>query len=166
MMFKGTNELQPTDPKAKSFASLMELYELNYMWLRRLIPNCKELDGHVASHIKGALDLHMEVLERCKYTTTLSLTYRFDDIGGYIADPDVRIRIYHDARTAEVMACSQHRLEVSKGPKATAKPDSLEWKWNANRFLLKWLRFCVSQGHTFDIGIAIDKSASDVLTPT
>ncbi len=132
----------------------MELYELNYMWLRRLIPGCQRLEGHIASHVKGALDLHLEVLERSKYTTTMSLTYRFDDIGGFVADPDVKVRVYHDARSAEVMSCLHRRFRLGGERHSLPDPASLAWKWDANRFLLKWVRFCVSQGHCFDAGIA------------
>ena len=54
--------------------------------------------------------MHLRLHERSRYTTTLTLTYLFDEGGMAVSDPDLQIRIYHDARLAEVQACARwHR---------------------------------------------------------
>ena len=64
---------------AKNFAGLMELYECNYIRLRNLVPDVDVMPDSVISRIPGVLDLHLRVVERNKFTTTLHLTYYFTD---------------------------------------------------------------------------------------
>jgi uncharacterized protein YqiB (DUF1249 family) len=89
--------------RPKSFTGLMSLYESNYLRLLRLIPELERLDGCFRSSVAGDCDLHVEILERCRYTVTLSLTYYFDDEGRRVADPDMLVRAYLDGRLAEAM---------------------------------------------------------------
>ncbi|MDR9414341.1 MAG: DUF1249 domain-containing protein [Spiribacter sp.] len=125
-------------PDQGSFAALMELYEMNYIYLRRLVPQLDgRRDAQVSSVDRGP-DLHLEVTERCPYTTSLLLTHRFEARDGEESLPDLRVRIYHDARVAEVMA--------EFPPAAPA----LLWRWESNRFLNRWLRYCLGEGHAFD----------------
>lgn len=126
-------------PDQGSFAALMELYETNYIYLRRLVP---QLDGRrdaQVSSIDRGPDLHLEVTERCPYTTSLMLTHRFEAREGQESLPDLRVRIYHDARVAEVLA---------DFPPGSA---TLLWRWDINRFLNRWLRYCLGEGHAFEV---------------
>jgi uncharacterized protein YqiB (DUF1249 family) len=132
-----------------SFVSLMSLYESNYIRLGWLIPRLDELQGSFVSHVAGDCPLHLAVEERSRYTTTLRLTYIFDDPAGPVADPDLQIRVYHDARLAEVQACARwHRhslLESLRSQLARALGD----RWLRNVMLNKWLDYCVERGHRF-----------------
>jgi uncharacterized protein len=146
--------------KPGSFVSLMSLYESNYIRLGWLIPNLRDLDGASISNVANDLPLHVHVDERSPYTTTLTLTYLFDDAdGARIADPDLQIRVYHDARLAEVQACARwHRhtvLESIRSDLARALGD----RWLRNVMLNKWLDYCVERGHRFA------PSAAPVVTP-
>ena len=87
--------------KPNSFVGLMSLYESNYVRLLRLVPELTRLDGHYQSHVAGDISLHLEILERSRYTITLSLTYFFFENGVRIADPDLRVRAYLDGSLAE-----------------------------------------------------------------
>ena len=132
----------------RSFATLMELYESNYIQLRRLIPRLDELGDSEVSSVPGAVDLHLAVIERAPYTTTLVLTHYFGggEPGG--ATPDLRVRIYHDARTAEVMPDSNvEHFQLWDGRRP--KPKTLSWRWELNRFLNRWLTYCLAEGHGF-----------------
>lgn len=126
----------------RSFAGLMDLYEHNYMRLRRLAPDL-EIADEMISISPGHLDLHLSISERCKYTTMLRLTYQFQQAEGILFQPDMHIRVYHDARIAEV----QDRLDRNQQRIVTG--NSLELKWKLNRFLYKWLGYCHFQGHCF-----------------
>jgi uncharacterized protein YqiB (DUF1249 family) len=136
--------------KPGSFVSLMSLYESNYIRLGWLIPHLADVDGSCVSHVDGDLPLHLRVEERAPYTTTLTLTYLFDDGDKQLADPDLQIRVYHDARLAEVQACARwHRhtmLEAIRSDLARALGD----RWLRNIMLNKWLDYCVERGHRFD----------------
>ena len=135
--------------RARDLPALMELYELNYIRLRQLVPDLDAVRDQSTSTVSGALNLHLTVRERCKYTSTLHLTYQFADNGDSFPAPDVVVRMYHDAQMAEV---------ISRGGKPGRRDDeydrfrnqySIEIKWQANRFLHKWLGYCLRHGHAF-----------------
>ena len=126
----------------RSFAGLMDLYEQNYLRLRPLAPDL-EIADEMISVSPGHLDLHLSISERCKYTTMLRLTYQFQQAQGISCQPDMHIRVYHDARIAEVQDRLDHRQ------RRIVSGNSLEQKWKLNRFLYKWLGYCQYQGHCF-----------------
>lgn len=132
-----------------SFAGLMDLYERNYIGVRRLIPVMPPAGLRLASSVTGGLTLHLDVLERFRYTTELALTYHFHKGNAVVAEPDLHIRVYHDARLAEVVAAQPRH-----GPKFQIEADpgwqsQLAARWHINRFLYKWLNYCLHQGHRF-----------------
>jgi len=133
-----------------TFAGLMELYESNYIRLRNLVPDADALQPKVISRVPGALDLHLRIVERCKFTTTLNLTYHFSDVEGVFPAPDIRVRIYHDAQVGEVIACGRHRGLRHAEYNRMHHQYTLEEKWRMNRFLQKWLGYCLRQGHRFN----------------
>ena len=134
-------------PDPNTFAGLMEIYENNYIKLRKLCGNFNVLDEYSYSRVNNALDLHLQVVERTKYTITLNLTYRFaEQKSNQIKDlPNLLIRVYFDAMQAEVL-----QRESKKSQITPSKPSRLSNKWKDNRFLYKWLSFCIAQGHVFD----------------
>lgn len=129
--------------RPRSFSGLMDLYEHNYLRIRRIAPDL-EIADEMISVSPGHLDLHLSVTERCKFTTMMRMTYHFDDPDqGIICQPDMHIRVYHDARIAEV----QDRLDRQQ--RRIISGDTLQQKWKLNRFLYKWLGYCIFQGHYF-----------------
>jgi hypothetical protein len=120
----------------------MELYERNYAQLRLLAPALSSLDGleHI-SHVAGCLPLFLRIVERGRYTTTVNLSYQFDDNH---SAPDMTIRIYHDARVAECMSGLIHGRRHEQ-----RRTRALDDSWRLNRFLYKWLRYCRHRGHRF-----------------
>ena len=138
-----------TTPEPRTFPGLMELYERNYMQLRRMIPDLGAVPEQSCSVLPGALDLHLSILERCKYTTTLSLTYYFEDAEGRFPAPEIQVRIYHDAQLAEVISCGRRHGVRYREFDRFRTDASLERKWRFNRFLQKWLAYSLRQGHAF-----------------
>ena len=97
-----------------SFTGLMTLYESNYIKLVRLIeplavPRPKRLAPAVSVSPEDC-DLHLKLVASERYTSTLKLTYWFEDGQGQrVADPDLMVRVYHDARLVEaVRAADAH----------------------------------------------------------
>ncbi len=127
---------------ARSFAGLMDLYEQNYMRLRNIAPDLEVADEMISS-VPEHQDLFLSVTERCKYTTMLRLTYQFEEAGKILFEPDLHLKVYHDARVVEV----QQLHSRSRGPLYMAR--MIEQKWVMNRFLFKWLGYCLYQGHYF-----------------
>jgi uncharacterized protein YqiB (DUF1249 family) len=136
-----------------TFTALMDLYENNYIHIRRLLPVMPSARIECVSRVAGGLDLHLRIVERCRYTSELILTYQFgQDDGAMIAEPNLRIRVYHDARQAEVMAAHPRHhptFAVDALARDRAHDAPLFTRWRINRFLYKWLGYCLRQGHRF-----------------
>lgn len=143
-------------------AALIELYEGNYLRLLRLIPDLDRIDGTVVSRVAGALDLYLTVDERFKYTTSLTLTYRFDDSDGIALEPNARVCVYHDVRAAELVSHCRRRRRRGLRPWVRGRMPELEYRWDMNRFLGKWLKFCTHQGHIF---LACTATAAEPVAP-
>jgi uncharacterized protein len=133
--------------RPRSFVGLMALYESNYLRLLRLVPDLERLDGCFRSRVAGDCELHVEILERSRYTVTLSLTYYFESDEGRVADPDMRVRAYLDGRLAEAMSlCGAHRhAELRRLDRENRR--KLDSRWRRNVILNKWLDYLSEQGH-------------------
>jgi len=127
----------------------MELYELNYIQLRQLVPDLDAIKEQSLSRVEGALNLYLTIVERSKYTTTLNLTYQFSDREGSFPAPDVVIRMYHDAQLAEVISRGRRRGRRHAEYDRFHHQYSIQTKWQVNRFLHKWLGYCLHTGHSF-----------------
>jgi uncharacterized protein YqiB (DUF1249 family) len=132
-----------------TFAGLMDLYERNYIGIRRLAPSLPPPRTQRVSRVSGGLNLYLEVLDRFRYTTELSLTYHFHKGFGCVAEPDLRVRVYHDARLAEVVAAQLRRCPAFRQSDDFWQQTPLRARWHVNRFLYKWLNYCLHQGHRF-----------------
>lgn len=131
-----------------SFAGLMAIYEQNYIYINELLGNLEALPKQWVSRLPTHLPLRFKVLERFRYTTTLSLTYLFRESGVPHTDPDIIVRLYHDAGVAEALGFGESPQECG----AMTQPVDgwvLERKWQLNRFLEKWLEYCLACGHRF-----------------
>ncbi len=148
MRYSGKQVVHP-GVRARDLPALMELYELNYIQLRRLVPDLHAVQDHSVSRLTGALELYLTIRERAKYTTTLNLSYQFGEAGGFRLAPDVVVRMYHDAQLAEVISHSRRRGSGAAGYDRLRNQYPLEAKWQVNRFLHKWLGYCLHQGHAF-----------------
>jgi hypothetical protein len=136
-----------TIAKPRSFVGLMSLYESNYLRLFRLIPELDRIDGCFHSRVVGDCDLHVEILERCRYTVTLSLTYHLEMDDGLLIDPDMTVRAYLDGKLAEVMAIGGCRRHATLRQLVREHRKELDRRWRRNIILNKWLDYLSEQGH-------------------
>lgn len=134
--------------RPRSFIGLMSVYESNFLRLQQIIPDIERLDGYYQSRVPGDCTLHLEILDRSRYTITLSLSYFFYENGRRIADPDLRVRVYLDGRLAEVM-----RMDGGGQRHAALRRlwhehrEELDARWRRNVVLNKWLDYLREQGH-------------------
>lgn len=133
-----------------TFSALMTLYESNFIKLRNLTGELGPADAHWISRVKGDNDLHLERTLAEPYTTTLRMTYwiRSPD-GAAFKDPDLAIRIYHDAGQVEAVSCRtrhEHRRLVEI---AASHAGELNRRWRINVMLNKWLDYLIDRGHGF-----------------
>ena len=133
--------------KPRSFVGLMALYESNYLRLLRLLPELEQLDGCFQSRVAGDCDLYLEVLERCRYTVTLSLTYHLKTDDGLILDPDITVRAYLDGRLAEAMMVGNRQRHMVLRKFLDEHKRELDLRWRRNIVLNKWLEYLSDQGH-------------------
>jgi hypothetical protein len=133
--------------KPNSFVGLMALYESNYLRLMRLLPELERLDGCFRSRVAGDCDLHLEVLERCRYTVTLSMTYHLETDEGLLLDPDITVRAYLDGRLAEAMMVGKGHRHMALRKFIEEHRRELDLRWRRNIVLNKWLEYLSDQGH-------------------
>jgi len=134
-----------------TFTGLMSLYESNYIKLRHL---AGELGWKVDAVISAPIadqTLHAEIVRREPYTTTLRLTYWLpDDLGAVVAEPDLLLRIYHDARLVEAVSCAESLRHAKLRELARDSHAELGRRWQLNMLLNKWLDYLFEVGHSLE----------------
>jgi uncharacterized protein len=135
--------------RPRSFVSLMTLYESNFIRFGWLVPDLRQISGSVRSVVTGEPALELTVVEQCRYTTTLGMSYLFDDSVGPVRDPELEIRVYHDARLAEARATSATPAHPQLRRLSASLPRESDRRWSCNMLLNKWLEYCAGTGHRF-----------------
>ncbi len=162
-----------TQPRAHrappKLASLQEVQTEIYRQLQLLIPDEAAREDRFRSTVEGSPVLRLEILERHAYTHFIRLTYDFEARGRERLAPDAHIRLYQDARLAEVTA-----FNAEQAFKRTAHPwyptgPLLARTWRENLALDKWLGYLIAQGHSFETmqraerGIPVSAEVSEPL---
>jgi uncharacterized protein YqiB (DUF1249 family) len=127
-----------------TFTGLMTLYESNYIKLHQLASVTSWPADAIVSSSPRDNDLHAEIVRREPYTTTLRLTYWFDDA----ADPDIVVRIYHDARLVEAVSSGEAHRHAKLRELARSSNAELDRRWRLNMLLNKWLDYLFEAGHS------------------
>ncbi|MCH7898853.1 MAG: DUF1249 domain-containing protein [Proteobacteria bacterium] len=123
------------------------MYESNYLRLLNLIPELERIDGCYRSRVAGECDLHLEILQRERYTLTMSMTYYFNNETEIVADPDMLVRVYFDGQLAEAMSLGKDHRHVQFRRLFRAHGNELGRRWTRNLILNKWLEYLLDQGH-------------------
>jgi len=131
-----------------SFTGLMTIYESNYIKLGTLTTAFEWSGWSMVSTSQRDSDLHAQLLRREPYTTTLKLTYWFEEPGEMLVpDPDLIVRIYHDARLAEAVAGGDRHTHHKLRELAAGSESELDRRWRMNMMLNKWLDYLFDVGH-------------------
>jgi len=123
--------------------------EANYLRLCKLLPCLEERENwqyHIAA--TGELPpetIELRVIDRAPYTFTIEVLQK------EIAHPFeqarvLRVRMYHDARMAEVVSWNKHWNTRSRYHYPNARMYHRDEKYQLNRFLGEWLAHCLAQG--------------------
>ena len=150
LMTIAIKQLQRLKDSTRGFGELMTLYDDNYVRFKQLVTQLDELEGESRSIRFDDVTLHLQVLQRSRYTTTVLLTYILD-LGDETVTrtPDLKIRIYHDANQAEVLSCCRNDPDTFNWLEKSACQSNMQWRWRMNQFLRKWLTHCLKHGHGF-----------------
>jgi len=132
----------------------MTIYESNFIKLLNLSRELRSMPGSaqplLISRTDQDCDLHLKLLRRETYTTTVNLTYWFDqDAAEPVADPDLTLRIYHDASLVEAVRGREEHHHPALQALARAHSLELDRRWRNNIMLNKWLDYLLDMGHAF-----------------
>ena len=134
-------------PRLSRLAWLMGLYAENHQRMAALFDLPGLRVGRYLSRCPQGLDLVVEVLEVHAYTIELRLSYRLRDPLTGQPDPSAHVRVYSDARQAEVTHCYVgRRWQDVLGLHPSAKV-LFGHRLRMNSFLNKWLEYLAGQGH-------------------
>lgn len=130
------------------FQALMAQCEENFLRLAQLLAMLPEGEDRLVVALTHSgtrrRELRVEVRERCPYTTMLDLAMAAPH--HELPETRMSVRLYHDARSAEVTAMSgtqraQARYEYPN-PGMHQQDEKHQW----NRFLADWLANVISHG--------------------
>jgi len=97
----------------------------------------------------------MEILERCPYTTMMTVKVTNEEDKPWVRWPTLEVRIYHDIKSAEVVSFERHRNFKFRYNTANQKMYQPDEKSQINRYFGELLTFCYEHGHsleTVDLG--------------
>lgn len=123
--------------------TLHSVCDVNYVRLLKLLPDCDTLDLQYEFGASRSLQYQIVIEEVARYTTTVVMSQINPEMPEYLK-PSMRIRLYHDARMAEVIS-SQNiaRFEPSYDYPNKNMHQKNE-KEMVNHFLSEWLSFCLT----------------------
>jgi hypothetical protein len=131
-----------------TFTGLMTLYESNFIKLQQLVAALEWPGDVLVSSSPRDHDLYAEIVRREPYTTTLRLTYWFQDGGGTaVPDPDIIVRVYHDARLVEAVSSRDAHRHTKLRELAGSSNAELDRRWRLNMLLNKWFDYLFEVGH-------------------
>ncbi|WP_339515861.1 DUF1249 domain-containing protein [Pseudomonas sp. RL_15y_Pfl2_60] len=123
--------------------------EANYARLMRLLPamrdepSARRVAVSQGEKLLGVLAL--DVLENCPYTSTIRV--RQEHSLPWLPVPALEVRVYHDARMAEVVGAESSRRFRGVYPYPNADMHQPDEKTQLNLFLGEWLSHCLACGH-------------------
>lgn len=154
--------------------SFMARCESNYRRLYRVFPDvATESIRRLGLSGSSGREVLLTVVERTPYTTLLSIreqgVLRSNNSDGnkncdlssrlrpeiknkpdWREPPVVNVRMYHDARLAEVVSCDGLRSIVPKNAYPNKNMLQRDEKAQWNRYLEEWLIVCLERGHVRD----------------
>lgn len=124
------------------------LCEANFVRLERLLQDMSEphyqfcwFDGH-----HNRIDVEIDIVERFKYTTTLQLTKTLHNVPAPMDNVELTVRLYSDARMAEVVTLSQGKQLAGIYRYPNDKMYQIDEKEQANHYLAEWLSHLLAHG--------------------
>lgn len=135
----------------------MAVCDANYFRILKLLPELDLFSRREIALLHPKFTQQMivilEVIEKFKYTSTVKISQHCENNCSHYAPPVMQIRMYHDAKTAEVLSYQNHRFfkSIYEVPnKNMYHPDEKE---QLNRFLTEWLSLCLAKGLVKNINI-------------
>ena len=126
-----------------NLAQLQACCTRNYASLLRLVDGLGGKDTLLFSHEGQTLTLAVE--EQAPYTSTIRLSQQRSGLPDYLT-PAMRVRMYHDARMAEVLSSQQISGVRARYDYPNCRMHQQDEKMQINQFLAEWVTFCLEHG--------------------
>ena len=124
--------------------SILATCENNYVCMLKLLPDCDTTDLSYVFEAAQGFKYKIKIIESTRYTSTLEMSQIASNTPHFL-QPSMTIRLYHDAKVAEVLTSqrTQQLKPVYEYP--NIKMHQRNEKFMVNVFLAEWLHFCLSQ---------------------
>jgi len=121
----------------------LSLYERNFNKLLEWLPdlNCRE--GVFMLSVADLSPVRIEILEQNPYTTTVHIRQSIQGGDPWLSALVMKVRIYHDAQVAEVIACQGIHSFQAFYPYPNPKMLQPYEKRRVNQFFGEWLSYCL-----------------------
>jgi uncharacterized protein YqiB (DUF1249 family) len=137
-----------------NLVSLMTLCANNYMLLLKVLANKAVLGESRHFFISDFLAYRVTIKEVTRYTSVISfeqesLRHALKNVPGIIISalhPRMTIRLYHDARVAEVLSTQDIRQVKPRYDYPNSQMHQQDEKQQINQFLNEWLHLCLRLG--------------------
>lgn len=120
--------------------------EANYARIRRLLGWLGDVDEAVVG-LPEDVEIRLQIAECGPYTTTLQLRVGSGFGRSWLPVPALTVRVYHDARMAEVVACNGQQRPQGRYQYPNRRMFQPDEKAQWNRFLGEWLSYCLRFGY-------------------
>ena len=131
----------------EDLTDLHALCDANYRRVLQLFPDYEHSNGRQFD--AGSASVSLEVIDRGRYTTSLR-----DTLSGALPAPlgvqSFEMRIYHDARMAEVIRFASQRTQVPRFTYPNPQMHQRNEKLSQNQFAGDLMAFCLSEGVATD----------------
>lgn len=121
---------------------------LNYTMLLKLVPQLT-VNSFFFYHLDSAC-FQLEVIEETRYTCVVSIETIASNIdideSATQLTPQIKVRLYHDAEMAEVLASRQIRFFKSSYDYPNRLMQQPDEKHQINKYLSQWLKHCCVDG--------------------
>ena len=125
-------------------AEMHKVCDVNYSRLLKLLPDCDTEDLEYQFKVTKSLSYTIKIVECSRFTSTLEMSQQ-TQLNYEFLRPIVKVRLYHDAKMAEVISAQNiGSLEPSYRYPNTKMYQKNE-KEMVNMFLAEWLQFCLTQ---------------------
>ncbi len=132
--------------------------DANYVRIMMLMPDLDRVNEHEFCVGNYCVPVRLSVLERFPYTTTvrlLQLSHELTAEEFTLAPPSITVRLYHDARTAEVIEYQNHRRWQAVYAYPNREMHLPNEKAQVNAFLSEYLSHCLRHGVTTEMPVVL-----------
>jgi len=120
--------------------------EINYVAIMKLVPELKQVGSRYEIAADPGHNYRLVVLEVSRYTNLVEISLHNENMPSCLM-PMLKVRLYHDARMAEVCATQQIYHFRSRYDYPNRQMLQSDEKYQVNQFLGEWLRFCINHGY-------------------